>query len=347
MTTAILRLLTLTLFSVAGLSGKPIQEFVFGRNPGFEQCHASTLVQLKDGTVVAAWFAGKHEKADDVGIWLSRRVKGKWTPPARVAKIRQDPHWNPVLFESPSGKLILYFKVGKEIPAWETWVQTSTDGGRSWSKATELVAGDHGGRGPVKNKPILLSDGSWLAGASHEGKEGDHPFVDRSTDGGKTWVATPHLPLGDASLQGVRLIQPTLWESAPGQVHMLLRSSCGYICRSDSKDYGRSWSPVYKTDLGNPNSGIDLTRLDNGVLVLAYNPDNHDEGSRAPLWLALSYDNGKTWPKHLALETGKPDDEYSYPAVVHRGETISVTYTWQRRNVRFWQGTQKDLEVAQ
>src|SRR3546814_13002149 len=60
---------------------------------------------------------------------------------------------------------------------------------------------------------------------------------------------------------GEGVIQPALWESAPGKVHMLLRSSAGVICRSDSEDYGKTWSPVYKTDLPNPNSGIDATKL--------------------------------------------------------------------------------------
>lgn len=320
----------------------PAKEFIFGKDPGFAQCHASTVVHLKSGEFAAAWFGGTHEKHDDVGIWFTRRVKGRWEAPRQVAKLRNNAHWNPVLFEAPSGRLYLYFKVGKEIPRWETWVQTSDDGGRSWSAATELVAGDHGGRGPVKNKPIILSDGTWLAGASHE-ENGFHVFLDRSTDQGKTWTATPYLSQGDTALNNQLLIQPTLWESAPGMVHMLLRSSIGRICRSDSKDGGRTWSPVYTTSLPNPNSGIDLTRLPDGRLVLAYNPDSKNWGSRAPLLLAVSSDNGLTWPKQLMLEAGKGEDEFSYPAVISYGDSIAVTYTWQRRNIRFWNGSVNDI----
>ena len=45
----------------------------------------------------------------------------------------------------------------------------STDGGKSWSQAAELVPGDvSGGRGPVKNKPLLLPTGRILAPASTE-----------------------------------------------------------------------------------------------------------------------------------------------------------------------------------
>ena len=43
------------------------------------------------------------------------------------------------------------------------------------------MPGDRGGRGPVKNKVIVLSDGTWLAGASLEPDAWD-VFVDRSGD---------------------------------------------------------------------------------------------------------------------------------------------------------------------
>lgn len=328
---------------VATNSGNlPIKEFVFGNNHSFKQCHASTLLHLKNGMFLSAWFGGTEEKNDDVGIWFSRRVNGQWEAPREVAKINNDAHWNPVLFQSPTGKIFLFFKVGKEIDSWETWVQTSTDDGTTWSVANEFVKGDKGGRGPVKDKPIILSDGSWLAGASHEAN-GYHVFVDRSIDSGKTWTATPYLPIGDTSLLNQELIQPTLWESAPGQIHLLLRSSEGCICRSDSKDYGNTWAPVYKTTLPNPNSGIDLTQLAGNMLVLAYNPDNKNDGDRAPLLLAISYDNGNTWPQQLNIENGKGDDEFSYPAIISFGDTVALTYTWQRKNIAYWMGTKKDI----
>jgi len=149
----------------------------------------------------------------------------------------------------------------------------------------------------------------------------------------------PYIEFGDTSLIDACVIQPTLWESTPGNVHMLARSGAGAICRSDSKDYGKTWTALTKTNLPNPNSGIDLTKLPGGVLALAYNPDTIDYGARAPLLLALSYDNGKTWPDQLTIEAGNKDDEFSYPAVISFGDTIAMTYTWQRKNIAFWMGT--------
>ncbi len=101
-----------------------------------------------------------------------------------------------------------------------------------------LVPGDRGGRGPVRNKPILLADGTWLAPASDEKKGVWNAFVDRSEDNSKTWTTSSFISINRDSLRGEGIIQPTLWESAPNHVHMLLRSSAGVICRSDSDDNG-------------------------------------------------------------------------------------------------------------
>ncbi len=138
-------------------------------------------------------------------------------------------------------------------------------------------------------------------------------FADRSTDGGRTWQPSELVPLDHAAFVGPGLIQPTLWESAPGCVHMLLRSSAGAIYRSDSNDFGRVWSPAYRTALPNNNSGIDLAKLADGTLVLAHNPVNVKV--RTPLSLVLSRDNGQSWTDRLDLETD-PGGGFAYPAVI-------------------------------
>ena len=330
-----------------------IAEHIFGDDRPFPSCHASTLVETPGGEFLAAWFGGTAEKESDVGIWLSQRsAAGRWSQPIQVAKVRpltgsgqpepvegrQSAHWNPVLFLAPDGAVHLFFKVGDSIPIWETWTIVSVDGGRSWSAPRELVPGNRGGRGPVKNKPIVLSDGSWLAPASIEaGPDGDHAwdvFVDRSTDGGRTWQRGEFIPLDHAKFEGGGVIQPTLWESAPGRVHMLTRSTAYAICRSDSNDFGRTWCPVYKTALPNNSSGIDLTRLADGTLVLAFTPVPHK--IRTPLSLAISRDNGATWTDRLDIET--QPGQYAYPAVIPSGRGVAITYTWRREHIAFWKG---------
>ena len=317
-------------------------EFVFGDEAPFASCHASSLARTGGG-FFAVWFGGTHEKHDDVAIWGARRDDAAegWSAPRRIAKICDEAHWNPVLFAPPgSVRLHLFFKVGRSIADWVTWTMTSGDGGASWDAPRELAPGDRsGGRGPVKNKPIALADGAtWLAGASRERADRWNVFIDRSEDGGVTWQATDPLPLDRNVITGDGAIQPALWESAPGRVHLLARSSCGFVCRSDSDDGGRTWAALRKTDVPNNNSGIDLARLRDGTLALAFNPVSGDWAARTPLRLALSFDNGDTWPRHGDIETGP--GEFSYPSVIaDDGGGVAVVYTWKRRRIAFWRGT--------
>lgn len=322
---------------------KTLNELIFTEKPT-PQCHASTVLPMPDGTVVAAWFGGTKEKAEDVDIWYSRRVNGEWSKPAFVSAGRTLPHWNPVLFLEKDGTVALYFKVGHKIRSWRTFVARSTDGGVTFGTPEELVKGDVGGRGPVKNKIIRLSDGRLLAPMSTE-KKGWHCYTDTSLDEGKTWEksrrietepAVPYLNADNGfSRNATPMIQPTLWESAPGTVHMLTRTAKGKIYRSDSADYGRTWCRAYPTELPNNNSGIDLDKDDNGDLWLVSNPVGENHGARTPLTLQHSADNGKTWETVLTFES--EPGEYSYPAIKYYNGVLYITYTNKRRFISYWE----------
>ena len=91
-------------------------EFIFEIAP-FRECHASTIVETKSG-LVAAWFGGTKEANPDVGVWLSRRIDGKWTAPVEVAsgaetEVPRRHCINPVLFRMPGGPLFLFYKTGE------------------------------------------------------------------------------------------------------------------------------------------------------------------------------------------------------------------------------------------
>lgn len=317
-------------------------------------CHASTILKLPGGELLLAWFGGSREGAEDVGIYLSRREKnGNFTPPVCMAASREA-HWNPVLFSPDGREVLLYYKVGQKISEWRTCLRFSEDGGKTFGEEREIAPGDRGGRGPVRNKPIQLGDGTVLAPASLE-KDVWKAFVDISQDGGKSFtrsnfIETFHapepdrtpdrqekesfsLPLTEQSFHHRGVIQPTLWEDEKGQVHMLLRSSEGKIYRSDSSDGGRTWTEAYPTKIPNNNSGIDLTRLSDGRILLVHNPVGENWGKRSPLSVSISEDNGDSFRKVLDLEQGP--FEFSYPAVISEGREVCLTYTYKRENIAF------------
>lgn len=297
-------------------------------------CHGPTLVRLPDGAFLCAWFGG-HEGSPRTAIFLARRDDHGWSPPRAVADVGPEPHWNPVLWRE-GDTVYLFFKVGPQPWCWRTlWTSCSAATLDDWQEPTPLVAGDVGGRGPVKNKPLRLEDGAWLAPASLEVEDADGSlgpwdcFVDRSTDRGRTWSRSPLVPRP----AGVRIIQPTLWQTEANAIHMLARSNRGRLFRSDSHDGGRTWTLAAPTAIPNNNSGVDLASLPSGALALAYNPVSESFGARTPLDVATSTDGGDSFAPALRLE----DDpgEYSYPAVVPTPDGVAIAYTWRRRTIAF------------
>lgn len=313
------------------------KEFVCEKLPT-EMCHASTVLKLKNGNFVASWFGGTKESEPDVDIWVSVRKDGVWQSPFKISVDENLPHWNPVLFQLKD-KIALYFKVGKPIAEWKTYVTYSSDG-FNWSMPEELVKNDvSGGRGPVKNKAIRLKDGTILAPASVENGPW-RAFCDISYDDGSTWQKSNLIVAEDDTNEKDKgIIQPTLWQDDNG-VHMLLRSSYGFIYKSDSSDNGKNWTKAYKTELLNNNSGIDLVKMDDGKLLFVCNPIGENFGARTPLSLYISLD-GEKWTELMKLEWKDGEKwstgEFSYPAIIADGNKIYVTYTYQRKNVAFWE----------
>ncbi len=340
------------------------REMLFDDGAFFPSCHASTVLPLKNGVVLAAYFAGEYEKADDVAIWLSRKVDGVWLDPVKVAKVYPDvAHWNPVLMPIPGGARLV-FKVGRTIPEWKSWTMTTQDAGATWSEP-EPYPTAYDDRGPVRNKPLILADGSMLAPDSVETVEEWRPRIDVSCDYGasfptSTWIPlnaeahtgapVPSAPVVDQPdqtnhISGKGAIQPTLWTSGHGMIHALLRTTAGYIYRSDSTDFGRTWCTAYNTGLPNNNSGIDIARLD-GALYLVMNPVSGDWADRTPLVIMKSTDNGATFRPYVTLEDMQNDPhitenrhnrrytaEFSYPAIVAAPGKLHVTYTYLRRQI--------------
>ncbi|MDR1262052.1 MAG: exo-alpha-sialidase [Oscillospiraceae bacterium] len=311
--------------------------------------HASTLTRVGTSTLLA-WFGGTKEGDPDVDIYLARRENSVWMPPAAVASEADLQHWNPVLF-AQGDHVTLFYKVGSPISAWRTHVVESFDGGAAFTAPKELVPGDIGGRGPVRNKPIRLMSGRILAPASVETPERWDAFVDISDDGMKTFRKSAFVPLRRASdysdgtssagfpVKGKGVIQPTLWQSPDGTVHMLLRSTEGVILRSDSADEGDTWSTAVSAGLLNNNSGIDAVRMDDGRIALVLNPVGINWGPRTPLSLYVSTGGEASFQPVMDLET--EEGEYSYPAIISEGARLFISYTWKRLKIAYWEITLK------
>ncbi len=315
------------------------QEFIFTSAP-FPSAHASTIVELPNGDLLAAWFGGTAEGAPDTAIWASRltaKQDNQWSAPYLLVREPNVPCWNPVLFHSADGKLWLYYKFGPNARTWTGARLVSNDEAHTWSPPDHLPAGL---LGPIKDKPLVLDDGTIVSGTSIESYSSWAAWIDRSTDNGKTWtkigpITVPSQPQPSKPNQPEHvsgIIQPTIVPLGNKHLRLYARSTSdiGRICAADSFDNGLTWTQAHPTDLPNPNSGIDAVGLRDGRVVLIYN--NSTQG-RTPLNLAVSAD-GEHFKIFATLED--QPGEYSYPAIIQgKAGELDMTYTWNRKRIRF------------
>lgn len=328
--------LGLAMLMCAGLQGAVRQEFVFETAP-FASCHAATIVETKGGAYLAAWFGGDAEGKPNVAIWGAKFENGRWTPPFELVREPDIATYNPVLFYSKDGVLWLYYKFGPHPTRWSAGRISSRDGGQTWTSPEHLPAGL---LGPIKNKPLVLADGTVVSGTSVESYRAWTPWVERSTDDAKTW--TKHGPIiypGEV----YAAIQPAIVPLRDGRLRMFVRTTdrIGRIARADSADGGASWTPLVATDLPNPNSGIDAVGLQDGRIVIVY---NHTQSGRSPLNIAVS-DDGDRWRMFLTLES--EPGEFSYPAVIQsRDGSVDIIYTWNRKRIKHVKVPLADIPAA-
>lgn len=314
-----------------------VDEFIYEKAP-YPSCHASTIVEASNGDLVASWFGGTAERNPDVTIWVSRKPKNSdtWTEAIQVADgvmnaTLRYPTWNPVLYQIPGGDLMLFYKIGPKPSEWWGMFMTSSDNGKTWSKPSTMPKDF---LGPIKNKPVLLSNGTLLCPSSIEG-DGWRLRMESTPDFGKTWQMSDTLSRGKDKINA---IQPSILFHEGGKIQAIARTRNRALASTWSNDNGLTWSDLKLLELPNNNSGTDAVTLKSGTHLLVYNhvlpPGDLAKGPRTPLNLSVSKD-GIHWNAALILEDSKIS-QYSYPSIIQSSDgMIHVVYTWRRERIKY------------
>lgn len=302
--------------------------------------HGSTLTELPDGRIMAVWYSGTAEKHHDVGIYQSffDKTTEKWSPPTLLEKQDQNTsEGNPVIyFDEPTNRLWLFWVTMDRANAkrmkggWSTCkmkCKHSEDLGKTWSTSRYLIK--TWGK-MTRNKPIRLSNGDVLLPIYSEWAGYKANFLICSAESfAQGALKSKWKKIGPIT---GNILQPTVVELEPGHLlayHRTVKSGKfkGWITAAESKNYGRSWGKIYKVELRNPNGGIDMVKLQDGRIALAF---NNSSTERNPLCIGISSDDGKTWPKIIELEN-TPGERFGYPAIIQcKDGSIYCTYTNKR-----------------
>ena len=270
---------------------------------GWPTAHAPAMVELPNGDLLCCWFAGTYEGSADVHIICSVLPHDgtKWLEPVDISGDPTRSEQNPSLFYGPDNAVWAMYTAqldrveGKDNMQFTAVVrcQKSTDGGRTWGDYTTVFPEE----GTFCRQPIqVLSNGrwifaNWLCTDSAEGLSGDPTAFRISDDEGKTWRMVM-MPGSNGH------VHANVIELEPGHLVAFMRNREAYrIHRSESFDWGETWTVPAPTPLPNNNSSISAVKLQSGRIAIAYNPTCTPNpvpgkaawpGLRCPVAVALS-----------------------------------------------------------
>ncbi len=334
----------LTVFCVAcvcALSGasEEIQiSRVFGPEHPGPYKHPASITELDNGDLYMAYYGGSGEYGTDTAVFGSRLKAGEtaWSFPVVIADTPDISEGNPVVWQAPDGKVWLFY-VNRYGDTWSTSrvkCKISTDGAHTWSDSFMLTF-DLGTM--VRGRPIVLRNGDYLlpmyleiSNDTERTDPGTSSFFMRYNPQTKKWTPTHfiHSPMGN--------LQPQVAQITDDYLICYIRrggdfepTDQGYLLRAESRDGGWTWSDAQVTSFKNPNSAVDLLRLQNGHLMLIYNDSMND---RTPLTVAISTDNDTSWPYRRNIMEGENSFAYPY-AIQTRDGKIHVVFTTDERTV--------------
>jgi len=338
--------------------------------PAGEQNHAPQLCWLDTNRLACVWMAGGGEGTAGMSIYLSVLKAGSrsWSAARRISQDRTRSEQNPLLFVTDAGRIQLihtaqdvrdltqpHVDLNSSFSMQWTAVlrQQSTGLNRMrWGRCQQVLEGFAFCRHPPykrdDRKYLLPIYRSLEAGGAFGEDYSEVLLLDE--DGSYTGECC-RVPESTGRIHG------TIVRSADGSsLLQFFRSRLAdAIYRSVGSLDGQEWSVPEPIGLPNNNSSIQVCRLNSGRLAMAFNRFSLNSADTAqqvwgqaywprtrwPLTVALSDDDGNTWPWARDVDSGDGfcgdqnwhlNGQLAYPSLIEGqpGE-LHLAYSWGGR----------------
>ena len=307
--------------------------------PFFKHHHQPAITWCDNGDLLAIWFSADQENGRDMVVLSSRLHPGakSWTPAELFFKVPDRNMTGSSLLNDRHGTLF-HFNGVEAAGDWQNLamaMRRSHDGGVTWTRP-EIIEPEHTMRHQVIQGPIILNDGTMVqlcdAGPGSE----DGTSIHLSHDGGDTWsdpwdgAPLPQFAEGGTGTT-IAGIHAGIVQLADGSLMAMGRGIDNAVTGADGKKHlpisistnqGKTWT--YHASPFPPIQGhqrLVLLRLQEGPIMLVSFTDHptrtprneqgmmftdaHGNTTRGyGAYVALSYDEGRTWPVCRLLTDG-------------------------------------------
>jgi predicted neuraminidase len=291
--------------------------FLMADTPGLPDCNPVLFIDLQ-GRLRLVWIVVRANRWEQ--SILKYRVSSDYQQPGA-------PQWNwqDVMLLQPGDSFAetiesVFSELITEEPMWAEYAPL-------YSRMIIQAAKDKAKRQTgwmTRTHPLILPSGRILLPLYSDGY--NVCLVAISDDQGEHWHAS-------RPIVGLGPIQPSIVRKEDGTLVAYMRDSGNApfrVLSSTSGDQGESWSPAADTNIPNPGSSLEVVALRDGGWVMAF---NDTEDGRHRLAVALSQDEGKTWPwKRYVGRSDTREKSFSYPSLIQAKDgTLHLTYSYRAK----------------
>jgi hypothetical protein len=310
--------------------------------PGNPRNSEGDFLLLEDGRILFAYTRFGGDGGDEAPATIEMRTSSdggrRWSAKDETLVAGEGAHnvMSVSFLRLADGRIGLFYLRKNSLTDCQVLARFSADEARTWSEPV-FCTPDAGYFVLNNDRAVQLAGGRIVLPVALHTSGGRFTYRGvamcyLSDDGGRSWRRsrdTIECPDKDSK---AGLQEPGVIELKDGRLMMFCRTDLGsqYVAYSD--DGGEHWSSAGPSSLVSPNSPASIERIPKtGDLVAVWNDHSgaseeaRRRGSRTPLTVAISKDEGRSWIRRRNLEES-PEGFYCYTAIEFTGDHVLLAY---------------------